>query len=399
MIGANILVKGSVLLYRVFDIAHEVDISAAETLFQEGFARGRFKFSRDPHKALIIEEAPLIIHLGNTEIKSPLGGLTAVVNAKVWNYGALSITFEVKIPDNCTWKQLVSLGAHIDGSEEVNEIALTQKKMITKNIQSALKDPNKDWEVFEDYTTYVLDEVTEVEPSKDKDVKSKITNYGPEDILKKCAIAELINAEETTVLSTSTKKSLTSNSFQYSKEDLLVLDWNSALLVDQSKEKDFRDYADIIEFSLTHSLELRRYDFLLDQKLRALHDSLGNPKNRSIFSNYYGKLLEDANRSYFEYSEFFETINNSLKTVGDYYLATIFRAASKKFRFEDWQQSTQKKMENLDNIAGKINDELGIRKSHLLEVIIIVMIAIEVVPIVYNWGLELLTKWGLIHWI
>lgn len=397
MIGANVAVKGSILLYRVFDIAHEVDLSAAETLFQEGFARGRFKFFRDPHKSLIIEEAPLIINLGNTSLKTPAGQLTAVVNAKIWNYGALSLTLEVVIPENYSWKQLVGLGAFLDGAEEVNEIAINQKKIITKNILPSLKDPNKDWEVFEDYTTYILEEVLEqqkTEKTGKEEEKTKTVVYGPEDILKKCAIAELINAEETTVLSPSTKKSFTNNFFQYSKDDLLILDWNSALLVDLSKDKNFRDYADIIEFSLTHSLSLRRYDYLLDQKLKKLYDSLDVTKNKSLFSNYYGEMLEDINRSYMEYSEFFERINNSLKTVGDYYLATIFRAASKKFRFEDWQQATGSKMKTLDHMAGKINNELNSRRGHFLELTIVVMIGIELIPMLYSWGVRFITHMG-----
>ena len=82
-----------------------------------------------------------------------------------------------------------------------------------------------------------------------------------------------------------------------------------------------------------------------------------------------------------EFSEFLARIENSLKTVGDSYLATVFRAASHEFRFEDWRKSTSRKMDTLAQIAELLQGELNHRRSNILEIIVIVLIAIEIVPL------------------
>ena len=161
------------------------------------------------------------------------------------------------------------------------------------------------------------------------------------------------------------------------------LDWNSALLIEPDGQ---RDVADVIEFSLTHLLEFRYYDEMLSRKLEELYDAMEQKRESvaNIFRNFYADIAEDSSRKYMEFSEFVGRVENSLKTVGDPYLAVVFRSASLEFHFEDWRKSISRKMETLAQISQILHGEVNTRRSHWLEIIIIVLIAIEVVPFLYG---------------
>lgn len=388
MFGANISIKkGRILIYRVFDVAHEVSLPKAEKLLSENWnTKGkRLQFSRDPHNTVIMKEAPISLELGDESIETKDGKFKATVSTKLWNYGALSVCISIEIPENTLWKQLVQWGCYFDDSAEIMSVAVNAKNFVTNKVGAALIRPSEQ-NLVEDYSTYLIESLEEkIEDKDNKETPFKMEEIkDPLDVLKKVAIPELLIGEDDFTLAESTRKNILKDSFQYSKQDLVIVDWNSALILDFTKKNIYIDYVEILEFSLTHLLELRLYDNLLDEKLFALYDSIEHKQNR-IVSNLYSKLSEEANQIYLEFSEFFEHIDNSIKTVGNSPLSLFFRETSREFRFEDWQSSVKDKMSSLAQVTQLLQAEVNSRKSHLLEVVIILLIMIEVVPLVYSW--------------
>jgi len=164
---------------------------------------------------------------------------------------------------------------------------------------------------------------------------------------------------------------------------LAIIDWNSALLLEPDGE---RDVADVIEFSLTQLLEFRYYDDLIENNLQELYDSMDNkPKGiKTLFYNFYSDKAENSSRKYIEFSEFMSRVENSLKTIGDAYLAVIFRNAAKQFRFDDWRQGISHKMSTLAEITQMLHGEVNVKRSHWLEIIVIILIALELIPMIVN---------------
>ncbi|MFH1618511.1 MAG: hypothetical protein ABIG11_01250 [bacterium] len=76
-------------------------------------------------------------------------------------------------------------------------------------------------------------------------------------------------------------------------------------------------------------------------------------------------MPEDASGKHIEFSKFLGRVENSLKTVGDPYLATIFRQAGKEFRFDDWRKSVARKMETLARISELLQGEINARRDQL----------------------------------
>ena len=359
--------KGSILVYRVFDVGEEINLAAAEKLLLSLAEPARLRLVTDLRKAIIIKEAPITAELAGEKLE--LGGkpMDASVTAKIWDYGVISITLKFAIPEGCGWRELVALSALMENSPQLDKLAQDRKQLLLSQLSPAVKNPGG-WPVAEDYITYCLEKFEGAD--------------SPAELLHKADIAALILAESKDELSSQTKNHILEHALQYSKSDLAVVDWNSALLVDSEMPQDV---ADTIEFCLTHLLVMRHYDSLLDDKLSSLYDSLEARHNslfRKMLSNFYSRMEEDSAQKYIEFSEFITRVENSLKTVGDSYLATIFRLAGHEFRFHEWQQSVDRKMSTLERITQLLQGEINSMRSHWLEIIVIGLIALELIPLI-----------------
>jgi len=358
------IIKGSILIHRVFDVGGEISLAAAERLLSEDSKSLRLKLATDTRKAIIIKNAPLKVELGEIELPLPETEFSAEIFARIWDYGVISITLELPIPAGMSWEELVKLAAGIEASEAIDEAAVAAKDGLKKKLMPAIKQPTE-WGAYEDYITYFIEKLDGVK--------------NPRELLEKADIPALILAESREALSEASKDLITENVLQYTENDLAVIDWNSALLVEYDGQ---RDVADVIEFSLTHLLEFRYYDDLLNQKLDELYDTIEQKKEGviNIFKNFYADIAEASSTEYIEFSEFLGRIENSLKTVGDPYLATVFRSSAEQFRFDDWRKSISRKMRTLADITQILQGEVNSKRSHWLEIIIILLIAIELVP-------------------
>jgi uncharacterized Rmd1/YagE family protein len=75
----------------------------------------------------------------------------------------------------------------------------------------------------------------------------------------------------------------------------------------------------------------------------------------------------------------FERVTNTLKLIGDQYLARVYRLASERFHLAAWDAGIIRKLETLDSIYGKMADRAATRRMEVLEWIIIVLFAISII--------------------
>lgn len=176
-------------------------------------------------------------------------------------------------------------------------------------------------------------------------------------------------------LAEGTRRAIVESSYQYWSHDLAVIDWYSAVVIEPSGA---RDVADILEFALTHLIELRYYDDLLDEKLASLNASISRSE-RTLFRTNYARLSREASALFMDISEFIERVDNSLEVIGDFYLATIFRAALKRLRLQEWEDNVTRKLQLLARVTELLTGQATAHRSHLLEWVVIALIAFEVV--------------------
>jgi hypothetical protein len=136
----------------------------------------------------------------------------------------------------------------------------------------------------------------------------------------------------------------------------------------------------ILAFANAELLESRMLDRQLDLALDHAYGALSRknwprlwrPGGFQADSAHIAQLQVDG-------AVFFERVNNTLKLIGDQYLARVYRLAARRFHFEAWDAAILRKLETLDSIYGKVSDQASARRMEALEWIIIVLIAISIV--------------------
>jgi hypothetical protein len=357
--------RGRLLVYRVFDIAEEVDLRKVEELFRTSSGESRLKLAEKARDAVVVRDSPVRIYLGEVpffEKDSTFG--RAQLYATVWNYGSVSISWHIPFSKMVSWAELTEMSSKILWKAEyvswIDSQSESRAKEVAELIRSACQKAAW-WSVSEDYTIFLVEEIEGAAK--------------PAELLKKVSISQLLVGEAQEQLAQSTSDSILDNLYQYSENDLVVIDWNSAFVFEPSGS---REIPDILEFALTHLLEVRYYDDLIDRRLNELYSSIEASRKVLSFKSIR-MLAREANARYLEFSEFMERMGNSLKVVGDFYLARIFRGAIRRYRIHDWEENISRKMNLFARVAELLQGEANVRMSHLLEVIIIFLILFEIV--------------------
>lgn len=354
--------RGSILVYRVFDIAEEIRLSEVEAILRDFRGKDKFKVPKFIDRALVMKKPPLAFGLSEQTLDLSSGTLKADVLCKVRDFGVISLIYQIPIQPGTDWAHLVELAAEIEEGAEIDENVEKILPGLLEQLAPSLVKPTHS-ELFEDYIVYFIEEFED--------------QIRMPDFIKHVDIPALLLAEHEVILSESSRKTALENTHQYGEVDLAVVEWNSALVIEPSGG---REIPDLLEFAVSHLLEMRYYDDLLDAKLQQLYDDIERKRGRSVFwSQKFDEVYEDASARYIEFSEFIERVENSLKVVGDFYLATIYRSATRKFRLVDWQSAVMRKMNILGQVSNLLQGEVNNKRSHWLEIIVIFLIAYEII--------------------
>jgi len=354
--------KGQVLIYRIFDIAEEIDLKKAETLLKNHRGQDRFKVPRHIDRALLVKNPPVKFDYGEEVLLLKDHQLRVETQAKLRDYGTLTLIYQIQIPEHFTWAQMIHLASFLETGEEIDAFAERHHQEIKTTIEGALKKPSP-WKGFEDYIIYFIE---------DYEGAQSISQ-----LIENADLTSLLFAENEVQVSERNKKIVLENITQYGEKDLVLVEWNAALVIEPGGG---REVCDILESAVSHLLELRYFDDLLADLLGNLYDDIERiQENKFIISNKFERLYKEASRKYIDFSEFIEKVENSFKVVGDFYLATVYRSATRKFRLTDWQNNINRKMTLLAQASTFLQGEVNMLRSHFLEIIIIVLIAFEVV--------------------
>jgi uncharacterized Rmd1/YagE family protein len=77
----------------------------------------------------------------------------------------------------------------------------------------------------------------------------------------------------------------------------------------------------------------------------------------------------------------YESVNNAVSLLGDQWLADVYKLIVERYDLDKWQASVSHKLASLESVYQKIADAAAARRSELLELVVIVLIALEV-----SWG-------------
>jgi hypothetical protein len=161
----------------------------------------------------------------------------------------------------------------------------------------------------------------------------------------------------------------------FGADDVTIVDWNAALVVDREGD----DVRAVLEFANVELLEMRYLDQKLDRALDAAYETLSK-RSWSLprLAGYYGADLRRVAELQVDNAILFEGVNNTLKLLGDQYLARLYRLVNRRFHLDEWDASILRKLETLESIYEKISDQAANRRMEILEWVIIILIAFSI---------------------
>jgi hypothetical protein len=169
----------------------------------------------------------------------------------------------------------------------------------------------------------------------------------------------------------------------YGRHDLFVPDWAAAVLLDQ--EQECHETLQAVEFANLQLLEYRHIDNRLDDVVAQAYRLLEHAarRRRPLWRNP-GQALRVLGELKVEANGLFERTGNVLKLIGDQYLARVYRLLATRFHLREWGNSIERKLDALGGVYQVISDQGTTFRTELLEVVVILLIAVEVVLAIWR---------------
>lgn len=346
--------KGSCKALYCLSIARGIDLQLAQESLTTS-SRTRFH-----HKSRIPEGVGMSQPLRLSWKTDPhdLGehATTGEIEIALYHLGALCITWN--IPFDEPPESLVGLSTKLYDHTELIARSRTLAGQVLSALGTAATRPKLSKHI-EDYIIFQ----TAPHPG------------GPEALLRdsRTSLARILRAEDQELSKQEVDDAL-ANPVSYGAVDVCLVDWLAAFLMGN----DMEDERFVLELASVELLKLQLLDSHLQREIREAYELLARKRGLWQALTVQRRELEHLARIQADDAQLHEGIDNALKLFGDDYLARLHRVSSKRFHFEDWDTSIQRKLEVLRNVYESLGDLASHRRSELLEWIIIVLIAVDI---------------------
>ena len=361
----DVRVAGSATVYRLHDVGYAVDLSRAFALLASRTAE-RVRPMRGEAQAIQIKDPPITEVLGLERVTIDGRPLDVEISARVFDFGVVSLRVRVPAPGELSWEEFTAFGAAVDAAPAIHDLFARHLPLLLEQIGPAVERLHVA-PVSEDYVVYRIGRL-----------RSPDGVLLPTSVLADTDVAPLL-LNERRPLSDAALRELLPHHFSYYADDLAILTWDNALVVDP--EATDTDVAYVLEFANAQLLELRYYDAALDEELPRMYDRVGAVRARpfAFFNRRYARLLGDLQRVVADTTELVERVDNSLKVTDDVYLARIYAAALEIFRGRAWRSGIDRKLGIIRQTYAMLNHEAQASRAEALEFTIIVLIVFEIV--------------------
>lgn len=321
----------SIYLYHLFDVADEIDLNLVEALWtSRNKIASRLRLEKSSPGSITFKDPPVLVELGSHEMNIAGREYLAVIKARIFDIGVVSLIFHLDLPEDITYEQYLDLAIALENlptdsiREYIDAVTDTIKPACAKMrisdfdedfVAYYFRDPLPDW----DFTPIMM---------KDK-----------------------------TPLSKETRDRIMSSRFSYSTGDEIYLTWDTALIYDKTGSMDLPD---LLEFANAQFLELRYYDDALNRavdKTYAEIDAADSPKGPGrihAFRQLRGHLMEVMA----DMSILTSNIDNALQVTEDIFNARVYARYMTLLHAEVWRENINTKINVLQRCYSLLNGEV-----------------------------------------
>jgi hypothetical protein len=171
----------------------------------------------------------------------------------------------------------------------------------------------------------------------------------------------------------------TSRWLSYYRHDLVVTDWDAALVID--RPTDFDETLYIMELANVQLEELEAYDVFIDDALERAYRDLSGPRPPRRTG-----ILRELKELRIDLSRFSDELSNITKFFGEWHLARVYENTARVFHLADWHRAIDEKLKTLDSLYEMLKQDQNHRVMVWLEVGIVLLFVIDVVMLFAGTG-------------
>jgi hypothetical protein len=356
--------RGEVVYFYAFDLAYDMQRAPLPSLL----GRALEPFQVDARKRVPRGQVfyrPLVARLPALEQIVRGKSVSLEVAVKVLPIGALSVTVRAPLlahsPAECTaWHDL----AFDDGTSLGQWVLATVEKARVELAAHAIR-PHERLPEAESYTVFCLDAAS-------LDIAGESASWLENN---RGAVAGLLTGEEdASLLSTQEITESTSRWLSYYRHDLIVADWDAALVID--RPEDFDETLYVMELANVQLEELEAYDAFIDDALERAYRDLGTRRRERR-----RHVLHDLQELRMDLARFSDELSNITKFFGEWHLARVYETVARVFHLGDWHRAIDEKLRTLDSLYDTLKQDQNHRVMVWLEAAIVVMFIIDLVLI------------------
>ena len=344
-----------------FDVGYEIDLPRAQALVGEGERETTTARRRAAPAHLAYATPPVRAPLGTRDVRVGSATVTATASARIHEFGAVTILLQS--PLDCALEALPGLTSTLAGVGPLEIAARDLLERLHERIRPAITKPGLN-PFVEDY--YVI-QVDRLDPPA---TIPELLAQGRRILAAalRCEASPLSDAETGDVFRTQ---------LSYYPDDLVVTEWNVALVID---DVDYADTVNVLEHLNVQLLELRFYDDVLDRYMSETFAlATTPPRGWPLLHRPYRRAVTELAAIRLDVAGIIERVHNALKLAGDLYLAKIYTRTADRLALHAWEESVGRKLDVLQQSHALLIERVTNARSEALEVIIIVLIALEII--------------------
>lgn len=352
-------ISGECRVMFAFEVGYSIDLARAEARLPAS-AREALPQSRRLPADSDFAQKPLRIAFERDSHRVGREATARLVETTIYDFGAMSVAF--RVPFEGALSDIAELAASLWNNATLAAAARASVEETMRAITEAIVRPDLR-PTAEDFVVFVVD------PASIDDGALTVERFDA------ARLAALLRLEDKP-LSDEEVRDAVSAPLSYGPRDLVLVDWAAALVVDAEPAATLA----VLEHANVQLVELKHLDSELDRGLDQVWAMLNE---RALFGRFRLRAnLRRLSELELEGAALFDGVTNALKLFGDQHLARVQRAASRRFRIDDWEQSVSRKLDTLASISARLEARQSQYRSELLEWIIIALILFEILQAV-----------------
>jgi hypothetical protein len=371
--------SGEVVYLYAFDVAYEIPRGAVKTLLGQPVEQFVVDDSKRSPKQLFFHR-PEMVRLPAAERIVPRGPVRVEWAVKMLPVGAISITVKVPFAVERIEELVPYHDLRLDGTPLHNEVHAMAEKL-RKELAPVCDRPVQRLADEEAYTVFCFKAplpASEPRPSGSGPLADARGSETAEQWLadnRRAIASVLMQEDDASAVAEQEATESTARHLSYYNYDLVVMDWDAAVIVDEPQHWDQLIY--LMEVANVQLAELEAYDRLLDDAIeRAYRDLRGNAVRSG------GDVLQELRRLKMDLARLSDELSNTTKFIGEYHLARVYDRVASLFHLGDWHRTVAQKLGTLDDLYQILNQDRNNWWMFVLEVAIVVLFVLDLVIIV-----------------